>query len=126
MSDDAIGLVHLIALAGLGISTLLVLGRLVKGPTNADRAVALDTILLIMVSVVALIISATRSYRFAPLLLAFALLGFVGTVAFARFVERHPIRGGLGGSPDASDDPAAADPDASDDPATGDPGGAAR
>jgi multicomponent Na+:H+ antiporter subunit F len=61
----------------------------VAGPSVPDRIVALDALLLIVVSGIAVGAAATRDGSFLAVLVAVALLGFVGTVTVARFVERR-------------------------------------
>ena len=77
-----------VALAMLGVALLLCVLRLVRGPSPQDRILALDTM---YVNATALLVVA--GVRFAePALfdgaLVIALLGFVGTVALARFQLR--------------------------------------
>ena len=78
-----------ICLVVLSISALLCLVRLVKGPTVPDRIVALDALLYVVVSGIAVGAATVRDGSFLALLIAVALLGFVGTVTVARFVERR-------------------------------------
>lgn len=78
-----------ICLVGLSISAVLCLVRLVRGPSVPDRIVALDALLYVVVSGIAVGAAATRSGEFLAVLVAVALLGFVGTVTVARFVERR-------------------------------------
>ena len=78
-----------LCLAGLSLAAGLCLVRLVAGPTVPDRIVALDALLLVVVSGIAVGAAATRDGSFLALLVAVGLLGFVGTVTVARFVERR-------------------------------------
>lgn len=77
-----------IALGLLAFSTALLTIRLVKGPSVADRVVALDTLLLVVVGV--LIVEAARTGRttFIDAVVVIGLLGFIGTGIAARFIER--------------------------------------
>lgn len=62
--------------------------RVVRGPTLPDRVVAVD---LIGVSSVCLMIAAaaeTKARAFLDAAVVIALLGFLGTIAYARYVER--------------------------------------
>ena len=73
----------------LALSGVLVMVRLVLGPTLSDRVVALDLIAILVVGVVA-----TTTIRFgSPVLfqptVALAMLAFLGTVAFAHYIERR-------------------------------------
>ena len=63
--------------------------RLLRGPSVPDRIVALDTLLQVVVAGVAIAAALTRSGEFLAVLLAVSLLGFLGTVIVARFVERR-------------------------------------
>lgn len=78
-----------ICLVGLSISAVLCLVRLVLGPSVPDRIVALDALLYVVVSGIAVGAALTRDGSFLAVLVAVALLGFVGTVTVARFVERR-------------------------------------
>jgi multicomponent Na+:H+ antiporter subunit F len=75
--------------AGLSVAALLCLVRLVRGPSVPDRIVALDALLYVVVSGIAVGAATVRDGSFLAVLLAVALLGFVGTVTVARFVERR-------------------------------------
>lgn len=74
---------------GLALAALLVLVRLVLGPSVPDRIVALDTLLQVVVAGVAVAAAVTGDGSYLAVLVAVALLGFVGSVTVARFVERR-------------------------------------
>lgn len=78
-----------VALAGLGLAALLCVARLVQAGSLADRIIALDTILVIVICSVAVHAARTRSGTYLDLVVVAALLGFVGTVTVARFIERR-------------------------------------
>ncbi len=82
-------LVYLAALVGLSVAAALVVIRLMIGPTTADRVVAVDTLLLVMVAGLTVQLAYTRETRFIWLVLGVSLLGFVATTAAARFLERR-------------------------------------
>jgi multicomponent Na+:H+ antiporter subunit F len=75
--------------AGLTAAALLVLVRLVLGPSVPDRIVALDTLLQVVVAGIAVAAAATGEGDFLAVLVAVSLLGFLGSVTVARFVERR-------------------------------------
>lgn len=81
------------ALAMLSVAALLVLVRLLRGPTVPDRVVALDALLLVVVSGIAVAAAGTGNGAFLGVLVAVALLGFVGTASVARLGLRGPDRG---------------------------------
>lgn len=74
----------LLALAALGF-----LLRLVIGPSIADRIIALDGLLLIVVSALAVETARIGTDVFIDAIVIVGLLGFVGTAVAARFVERR-------------------------------------
>ncbi len=78
-----------ICLALLATAAALVLLRLVLGPSVPDRIVSLDVLLQVVVAGIAVGAAATSSGAFVSVLVAVALLGFVGSVTVARYVERR-------------------------------------
>jgi len=80
-----------IAFCAIGLAMLLCLVRLVRGPDAADRILALDTLYInaIALLIVLGIRMASPVYFEAALLIA--LMGFVATVALARYLERGNI-----------------------------------
>lgn len=81
--------VFAVCFTGLGAAALLVLVRLLRGPSVPDRIVALDTLLQVVVAGVAVAAASTRTGDFLAVLVAVSLLGFLGSVVVARFVERR-------------------------------------
>ncbi|GAA6179648.1 MULTISPECIES: K+/H+ antiporter subunit F [unclassified Shimia] len=79
------------AIACFGIGLLLCLYRIAKGPTSADRILALDTIVINVIALLILygILKGTAIYYEASMLVA--MVGFVSTVAYCRFVLRGDI-----------------------------------
>ena len=74
---------------GLSVAALLVLVRLVRGPSVPDRIVALDVLVQVVVAGIAVAAAYTRDGTYLSVLVAVALLGFVSTVTVGRFVERR-------------------------------------
>ena len=76
------------AMGAVGLALLITGVRLLIGPAPADRVLALDTLYINVVALVVLlgIQHGTPLYFEAALLIA--LLGFVGTVALARYLTR--------------------------------------
>lgn len=75
-----------------GLAALLGFYRLLRGPTPADRVVALD--LLFAVAVLLGIAAALLTGRtaFLDVALGLALVGFVGTLAWARWIDQRAAR----------------------------------
>lgn len=78
-----------VAFLGIAVSGLLCLLRLVRGPSLADRIVALDALLILIVSGIAVDAARTGEGTYLDVLVVAALLGFVGTVNVARFIEQR-------------------------------------
>jgi len=72
----------------IGAGMVLCLLRMIKGPTAADRAVALDTVTTVTTSLLILLGFSLRRYIYLDVSLVYALLMFIGSVAIARFLER--------------------------------------
>jgi len=72
-----------------GIAMLLALGRLVYGPTLPDRVVALDLIGIITIGIIAAYDIATEQPLLLDAATVLALVAFLGTVAFARYLEKR-------------------------------------
>ena len=86
---DATVMVSLTAMSG---ALALALLRLIRGPSLPDRLVALELIASLMVGVVALVSIGTRQAIFLDVAIVLALVGFLGSVAFARFLVRGIVR----------------------------------
>jgi multicomponent Na+:H+ antiporter subunit F len=63
--------------------------RLVIGPTLSDRVVALDMMTVLLVSFCGLYAILSDDTAFVDVAIVLALVGFLATVALARFVERR-------------------------------------
>ena len=72
--------------------TLLLCGwRLLRGPSLPDRILALDTLYLAVVALVMLLGLRWQTPMLFVAALIVALLGFVGTVALARYLSRGDV-----------------------------------
>jgi len=83
----------LIALFIVAISLVLVFVRLVLGPTLPDRVVALDMLSVVTISLVALIAIITGQAAYLDAAIILALIAFLATIAFARYVEAEAGKG---------------------------------
>lgn len=66
--------------------------RLVRGPSLPDRIVALDMMTVLIVSFCALYAILSGERAFVDVAIVLALIGFLATVALARFVDRRKLR----------------------------------
>lgn len=80
-----------IALAILSLALVLVFVRLVRGPSLADRILALDTMMTLAIGYIGVIAMRTGIMVYLDVAIAIGLLGFLSTVAFARYLlQRVP------------------------------------
>jgi multicomponent K+:H+ antiporter subunit F len=77
--------------AALGLALALNLWRLVRGPGLADRILALDTMVINVIGLIVLAGIAGGSGTAFEAALLLAMVGFVGTVAYAKFLLRGDI-----------------------------------
>ncbi len=75
------------------VALLLTLWRLARGPGVCDRILALDLLSMLVAALLIVLGIATRTGSAFDAALVVALLGFVGTVALARFAERGRVGG---------------------------------
>ena len=79
------------ALACVTLALLLTAWRLLRGPDAVDRVLALDTLYINVVALVILLGLRMGSALLFEAALIVALLGFVSTVALARFLSRGDV-----------------------------------
>lgn len=76
----------------LGIGAVGALIRIVRGPSVADRMVALDTLLFIGVGGAGVFVVSTGDITYVPVLVVAVLTAFLGTVVVARYIEAEVDR----------------------------------
>jgi multicomponent Na+:H+ antiporter subunit F len=86
-----------LALVVLCFSFLLTVWRVIKGPTLPDRVVALDMLTGIVIGFIALIAIRTGFSLYIDIAISLGLVGFLATVAFARFILARGGREGPSG-----------------------------
>lgn len=79
----------LLSLNVLALAMLVAMMRLLKGPSLADRVVALDLIAALAVGIIAVYAIWTGQPMLLRAAIVVALVVFVGTVAFALFLEKR-------------------------------------
>jgi multicomponent K+:H+ antiporter subunit F len=80
-----------IAFTALGLALGMNLWRLFKGPDVADRILALDTMVINAIGIIVLAGIANGSGTSFEAALLLAMVGFVGTVAYCKFLLRGDI-----------------------------------
>ncbi|MCC5822953.1 MAG: cation:proton antiporter [Phycisphaerales bacterium] len=78
-----------IALVMIGVSMLMAMIRLLRGPTLADRVVALDLLAFFAAGAISIIAVGTNRPELMMVAIVVALLTFMGTAAFALYLERQ-------------------------------------
>lgn len=82
-----------ISFAVLSLSFLLTVVRVLMGPTLPDRILALDMLVAVAIGFIAVTGIATGVTFNVDIAIALGLVGFLATIAFARFVLAHGSQG---------------------------------
>jgi len=77
-----------ITLVTLGLALLIAFVRLVKGPTLPDRIVAMDLFGVLVVGLIVVLAGSSGVRATLDAAIVIALVGFLGTIAYATYVER--------------------------------------
>ena len=83
-----IGFATLAAIGILMAALFLAIYRLVRGPGLPDRVVALDLIGVISLGLVLVLTIRTGEPVYLDVAIVLGIVAFLGTVAFARYLER--------------------------------------
>ena len=81
----------IIALVLFMLAIGLLLYRVIVGPTLPDRAIALDTIGVNLISAIAIVSIVLNTKAFLEAILILGILAFIGTIAFSKYIERGVI-----------------------------------
>ncbi|NLI31975.1 MAG: hypothetical protein GX422_04220 [Deltaproteobacteria bacterium] len=83
-----------VAMIFLTATIFMAFVRLIKGPSFPDRVVALDIMTTVAMGLIGLYAMETGEAIFLDVALLLALVSFLGTVAFAYYVERRQLATG--------------------------------
>lgn len=75
-------------LVTLGVALVVAFIRLVKGPTLPDRIVAMDLFGVLVVGLIVVLAGWSGVRATLDAAIVIALIGFLGTIAYATYVER--------------------------------------
>ncbi|MCV6593988.1 MAG: K+/H+ antiporter subunit F [Silicimonas sp.] len=81
----------MVAISILALGAVLCMVRLAIGPTMADRILALDTMVITVLGMIVALGIQQGTQIYFEVTLLIAMLGFVSTVALARFILRGDI-----------------------------------
>lgn len=87
----------------LAVAALILLARATIGPTVLDRAIAFDVLVAVTVIAVALQGAVRRSTDTLVILVVLTLLGFIGSVAIARFIDPNRVARQAAGDDEGED-----------------------
>src|SRR5699024_12830773 len=71
--------------------SLGLLYRILKGPSLPDRLIMLDAFTVTLISVTALLSVLFGTEYFMEIILLIAIISFIGTIAFAKFIEKGKV-----------------------------------
>ena len=83
--------IMLLSLSLFMVAIAILLYRVVKGPSMPDRAIALDTIGVNLISAIAIVSIVLKTKAFLEAILILGILAFIGTIAFSKYIERGVI-----------------------------------
>lgn len=84
-------MILMLALALFMVAIFLNLYRVIVGPSMPDRAIALDTIGVNLISAIAIVSIVLTTKAFLEAILILGILAFIGTIAFSKYIERGTI-----------------------------------
>jgi len=84
LADTIFHISAVIALLSIGLLMI----RTVIGPTSADRAVALDAMTIITISLIVYIARLAERMIYLDVALVYALISFLSVLALARYLEK--------------------------------------
>ncbi|MCW1927629.1 Na(+)/H(+) antiporter subunit F1 [Bhargavaea beijingensis] len=80
-----------VSLVLIVVSMAMFVYRLIKGPTAPDRVIALDAMGVTLISMIALLSILVGTNFYLEIILLLAILSFIGTVAFSKFIEKGEV-----------------------------------
>jgi len=83
LAEILINIAGIIAMLGVIIAGI----RFVVGPTGADRAVALDTLTIISISLIIMVALFAGRVIYLDIAMVYGLLSFIGVLSIARYLE---------------------------------------
>lgn len=81
----------IIAIIIVALSMIGMLIRVIIGPTLADRVIALDALGITLMAIISLFSVLTHTRYLFVILLLIGILAFLGTAAFAKFMDKGEI-----------------------------------
>ncbi len=85
--EYALYITTIICLLGIALSIIFLIYRVIAGPSNPDRAMALDVIGVCLMAVAALTSILVITTKLTDVILLVGILSFIGTLALAKYIE---------------------------------------
>jgi multicomponent Na+:H+ antiporter subunit F len=79
-----------VVVAGALLALALAMARLLHGPSQADRVVALDVVFSASVAMAAAAALVSGRVLFLDVAVGLAVVGFVATIVWARLIDKSP------------------------------------
>ncbi|MFJ3957171.1 monovalent cation/H+ antiporter complex subunit F [Arthrobacter sp. NPDC090010] len=77
----------IVAIVALGLASAAAIYRIAKGPSLLDRVLATDVLLSIVVTALCIDMAVHRHLNNLVLVISLTVVGFIGSVTVARFVQ---------------------------------------
>ena len=81
----------IIAILFLTVTSFVSLWRVVKGPTVADRIVAINVLSSKVVAIIVMIALVTKQESYVNVALVYAMIGFLGTIGVAKYLVKGKL-----------------------------------
>ncbi|WP_085509247.1 Na(+)/H(+) antiporter subunit F1 [Thalassobacillus devorans] len=91
VTQSLIPAVAILCIIIISISVIMLMYRAIVGPTNPDRAVALDSIGINLMALAGLMAILLVTTQLNDVVLLIGILLFIGTIAIAKFLEKGVI-----------------------------------
>lgn len=83
----------------LGLSALLAVVRIVRGPSVLDRAMASEVLVTTVIFALGALAAINRSSTTLPIVISLSLVGYLGSVSVARLIPQPRDEGALETAP---------------------------
>lgn len=77
----------LLSLSLLSLSVMVLIYRLIRGPSMADRVLALDAISYHIIGIVTVLTVMMDTQAYLEIVLLIGIIAFLGTIALSKFVD---------------------------------------
>lgn len=81
----------IISLILFGVAIVITFVRIILGPTFPDRVISMDVLGVNLITAIAILSILFNTKAFLDVILVFAILSFISTISFSKFIERGVI-----------------------------------